>query len=103
MKGGNRPYQTRLNQPPPNPSETLTSDEIYSIFKALTSTPPNTQNDGRQEIAETIPLNNEHDPFVNTINCFSELPMEKEEHEEYTKGVFDLQHSYNMRSKGLPP
>ena len=34
-----RYYQPPLNQPPPNPRETLTFDEIYSIFKALTSTP----------------------------------------------------------------
>ena len=38
-----RPYQPSLNQPPPNPKETLTFDEIYSIFKALTSTPQTSQ------------------------------------------------------------
>ena len=42
-----RPYQPPLNQPPPNPMETLTFDDIYSIFKSLTSTPMNTQNNGR--------------------------------------------------------
>ena len=38
-------------QPPPKPHETLNSIEIYSIFKSLTSTPRNPQNDGRHEIA----------------------------------------------------
>ena len=38
-------------QPPLKPPETLTSNAIYSIFKSLTSTPQNPQNDGRQEIA----------------------------------------------------
>ena len=97
------PYQPPLNQPPSNPSETLTSDEIYSIIKALTSTPLNKQNDDRQEIAETIPPNNEPNMFSNAINCFLELRMAEEEHEEDTEDVFDLQHSYNTRSKGSPP
>ena len=79
--------------------EALTYDDIYSIFKTLTSTPPNTQNDGRPKIAETTPPNNEHDPFINTINCFSKLPMVEEEHEEDTESIFDLQLSYNTRSK----
>ena len=42
-----RPYQPPKNQPPPNPMETLTSDEIYSIFKALTSTPQTIHDDTR--------------------------------------------------------
>ena len=72
-----RPYQLPLNQPPPNRGEKLTSDEFYSIFKALTSTSPNVQNNVRQEIVETMPPNDDHDPFINTINCFLELPMVK--------------------------
>ena len=44
-----RPYQPPLNPPPPNLRETLTSDEIYSISKALTSSPQTMNNDIRQE------------------------------------------------------
>ena len=44
-----RPYQPPQNQPPPNPRETLTSDEIYSIFKALTSMPQTIHDDTRHE------------------------------------------------------
>ena len=78
------PYQPHLNKPPLNPEETITSDEIYSIFKSLTSTSPNVQNNVRQEIVETMPPNDEHDPIVNTINCFSELHMVEEEQVEDT-------------------
>ena len=70
-----RPYQAPLNQPPLNPGETLNLDEIYSIVKSLTYVPPNTQNDDKHEIAKIIPPNNEPDPSVNIINCFSKLPM----------------------------
>ena len=79
-----RPYQPPLNEPPPNPGETLTSNDIYSIFKSITSTSPNLQNNVRQEIVETMPPNDEHNPFVNTINCFSELDMVEEEQFEDT-------------------
>ena len=41
------PYHPPLNEPPPNPGETLTSDDIYSIFKSLTSTSPNLQKNVR--------------------------------------------------------
>ena len=44
-----RPYQPPLNQPPPNPGETLTFDEIYYILKSLTSTPQSAHNDTKQE------------------------------------------------------
>ena len=44
-----RPYHPPQNQPPPSPEETLTSNEIYSIFKALTSTPKTIHDDTRQE------------------------------------------------------
>ena len=37
------------------------------------------KNNVRQEIVETMPSNDDHDPFANTINCFLELPMVKEE------------------------
>ena len=47
-------------------------------------------------------LVDEHDPYVNNINYFSELPMAKEEQQEYIEMMFDLQHAYNTRSKGLP-
>ena len=65
-----RAYQHPLNQPPPNLEETLTFDEIYSIFKASISTPQTVHNYTIQEATETMPPTNEHDPYVNTINCF---------------------------------
>ena len=65
-----RPYHPFLNQLPPNPREILTCDEIYSIFKSLTSTPQTTQNDVRQEVVEAMLPIDEHDLYVNTINCF---------------------------------
>ena len=38
------PYQPPLNKPPTNPRETLTSNEIYYIFKSLTSKPQTVHN-----------------------------------------------------------
>ena len=49
------PYHPPQNQPPPNPGETLTSDEIYSIFKALTSTNQTIHDDTRDEAIEAMP------------------------------------------------
>ena len=94
-----RPYQDTKNQPPLNPGESLTYDEIYSIFKSLTSTPQTIHDDTRQEDTEEIPPTEEQDPHVNNVNCFSELPMAEEEDD--TEVVFDLQHYYNTRSKGM--
>ena len=73
------PYHPPQNRPPPNHGETLTSDEIYSIFKALTSTPQTMHDDTRQDATKTMPPTEEQDPHINTINYFSELPMEEEE------------------------
>ena len=46
-----------------------------------------------------MPPTEEQDPYVNIVNCFSELPMEEEEYD--VEAVFDLHHSYNTTSKGL--
>ena len=49
------PYQPPLNKPPTNPRQTLTSNDIYSIFKALTSTPQTMHDDTRKEATKTMP------------------------------------------------
>ena len=46
-----------------------------------------------------MPPTEEQDPNVIIVNCFSWLPMAKEEDD--IEAVFDLQNSYNTRSKGL--
>ena len=86
------PYHPPLNQPPPNPGETINSDEIYYIFKSLNYMPQTMHDDTRQEATETMPPTEEQDPCINTVNCFSELSMVEEE--EDTKVVFDMHHSY---------
>ena len=47
---------------------------------------------------DSIPPDEEQDQHTNTTNCFSELSMAEEE--DKTEAIFDLQHSYNTRSKG---
>ena len=94
-----RPFQPLQNKPPPNPGDTLTSDEIYYIFKSLNSTPQTIHDDTRHDATKAMPPTEEKDPHVNIVNCFSELPMAEEEDD--TEVVFDLNHCYNTRSKGL--
>ena len=65
-----RPYHPPQNRPPPNHGETLTSDEIYSIFKDLNSTPQIIHDDTRKEAIETMPPTEEHDPHINIVNFF---------------------------------
>ena len=48
-----------------------------------------------------MPPTDEKYPYVNTINCFAELPMVKEEEEADTKPIVNLKHYYNTRSKIL--
>ena len=75
-----RPYQ---NQPPPNPNDTLTSEEIYLIFKALNTISQIVLDDTRdnhEEAKDFEPPHEEQDQHLNTINCFSQLPMTKEEY-----------------------
>ena len=48
-----------------------------------------------------MPPTDEHDPYLNTIHCFLELPMAEEEEEEDKKVFFNMQHSYNTRSRVL--
>ena len=96
-----RPYQPPQNQPPTNPVETLTSDEIYSILKALTTRSQTVSNDIRdsfEEAKDSLPPDEEHDQHLNTINFFLEFPMAEEE-DEY-EAIFNVKHSYNTRSKG---
>ena len=96
-----RPTQPLQNTPPPNPSKGFTSEEIFSILKALAiGTPDILEPYEDQSTQDSQPPQEEEeaDQQVSSMSFFSE-----EEEEEEPDIVFNLQHTHNTRYKGPPP
>ena len=77
-----RPYQLSQYQTPPNNDGTLNFEEIYSIFKALTTGSQTIHDDTRDNSKEaevSEPPSEEQDQHINIISFFYELAMFEEE------------------------
>ena len=104
-RGFDMPHFRRPNQPPqntphPNPSEGVTSEEIFYVLKALAigspDIPESYENKSTQD--SQPPQEEEKDnQQVSTMSFFSE------EEEEELDTVFNLQHTHSTISKGTPP